>query len=148
MASDWSLCGPPSPRCLLAIGTAVCGCTAVVAVSPVIRSRGAETAFAVTCVVLFGCLGMLFYSWLAGALFAASPVHAGVYSTLWQALVNTGESASDVLLVCGMTALGLSVSFGEMWRIGWRPLAAGWLVAFLVGICSLGLNLMEHRLGW
>jgi uncharacterized integral membrane protein (TIGR00698 family) len=233
---------------LLAIGTAVCGCTAVVAVAPVIRSRGAETAFAVTCVVLFGCLGMLFYPWLAGALFADSPVHAGVFlgtaihdtsqvvgsaliysqaahapdalaaasvakllrnlslafiiplagawsrrhehieeraasdsitarrpsliplfvagfiaclvlrtlgdqllgshSALWHALVNTGETASDVLLVCGMTALGLSVSFGEMWRIGWRPLAAGWLVAFLVGTCSLGLNLLEHHLGW
>jgi len=233
---------------LLAIGTAVCGCTAVVAVSPVIRSRGAETAFAVTCVVLFGCLGMLFYPWLAGAFFADSPVHAGVFlgtaihdtsqvvgsaliysqaahapdalaaasvakllrnlslaviiplagawsrrqeqmeeqgvsdsaavrrppliplfvagfiaclvlrtlgdhlsgsqSSLWHALVNTGETASDVLLVCGMTALGLSVSFGEMWRIGWRPLAAGWLVAVLVGTCSLGLNLLEHRFGW
>ncbi len=234
---------------LLAIGTAVCGCTAVVAVSPVIRSRGAETAFAVTCVVLFGCLGMLFYPWLAGAFFSASPVHAGVFlgtaihdtsqvvgsaliysqaahapdalaaasvakllrnlslafiiplagawsrrqelaeergaaadrstarrppliplfvagfiaclvlrtagdhvlgsdSALWHALVNTGETASDILLVCGMTALGLSVSFGEMWRIGWRPLAAGWLVAFMVGACSLGLNLLEYHFGW
>lgn len=232
---------------LLAIGTAVCGCTAVVAVAPVIRSRGAETAFAVTCVVLFGCLGMLFYPWLAGAFFADSPVHAGVFlgtaihdtsqvvgsaliysqaahapdalaaasvakllrnlslaliiplagawsrrqeltaeqgaadpiharrppliplfvvgfiaclvlrtlgdhlsgsSALWHALVDTGEAASDILLVCGMTALGLSVSFGEMWRIGWRPLAAGWLVAFMVGACSLGLNLLEHHLGW
>lgn len=232
---------------LLAIGTAVCGCTAVVAVAPVIRSRGAETAFAVTCVVLFGCLGMLFYPWLAGAFFADSPVHAGVFlgtaihdtsqvvgsaliysqaahapdalaaasvakllrnlslaliiplagawsrrqelaearsasdpvaarrppliplfvagfiaclivrtlgdhlfgadSSLWHALIDTGETASDILLVCGMTALGLSVSFGEMWRIGWRPLAAGWLVAFMVGVCSLGLNLLEHHFG-
>jgi hypothetical protein len=24
-----------------------------------------------------------------------------------------------------MTAVGLSVSFADMWRIGWRPLAAG-----------------------
>src|SRR5262249_41037673 len=59
---------------LLAIGTAVCGCTAVVAMSPVIRARHAETAFAVTCVVLFGCLAMLFYPWLAGQFFAGSPV--------------------------------------------------------------------------
>ncbi len=239
---------PPRLGVLLAIGTAVCGCTAVVAVSPVIRSRGAETAFAVTCVVLFGCLGMLFYPWLAGTFFADSPVHAGVFlgtaihdtsqvvgsaliysqaahapealaaasvakllrnlslaliiplagawsrrqelteeravsdpmatrkpplvplfvagfivclvlrtvgdhllgsdSALWHALVNTGETASDILLVCGMTALGLSVSFGEMWRIGWRPLAAGWLVALMVGACSLVLNVLEHRTGW
>ncbi|HSY05183.1 MAG TPA: putative sulfate exporter family transporter [Steroidobacteraceae bacterium] len=229
---------------LLAIGTAVCGCTAVVAMSPVIRARHAETAFAVTCVVLFGCLAMLFYPWVAGHFFAASPVHAGIFlgtaihdtsqvigaaliysqqaaapaalaaasvakllrnlsiavliplaawltqrhearqvatpdvegtaafaaapvplvplfvlafigfiavrtagdalfaahGALWPALVNRGYTASDVFLSCGMTAVGLSVSFTDMWRIGWRPLAAGLIVATLVGGCSLLLT--------
>ena len=228
---------------LLAIGTAVCGCTAVVAMSPVIRARHAETAFAVTCVVLFGCAAMLCYPWVAGRFFAASPVHAGIFlgtaihdtsqvigagliysqqaqapaalaaasvakllrnlsiavlvplaawrarrhgaggdehageprhaglaphaqlvpmfvvafiafigvrtagdallgeSALWQAVVNTGYKASDLFLTCGMTAVGLSVSFIDMWRIGWRPLAAGLVVASLVGVCSLTLTL-------
>jgi uncharacterized integral membrane protein (TIGR00698 family) len=230
---------------LLAIGTAVCGCTAVVAISPVIRARHAETAFAVTCVVLFGCAAMLCYPWLAGHFFAASPVHAGIFlgtaihdtsqvigaalmysqqahapvalaaasvakllrnlsiavlipaaawfarrnavaeahesdahgahphglaphprlvplfvlafvgfivvrtagdallhsSPLWQAVVNTGYSASDLFLTCGMTAVGLSVAFADMWRIGWRPLAAGLAVATLVGACSLLVTL-------
>ncbi|HEY2809703.1 MAG TPA: putative sulfate exporter family transporter [Steroidobacteraceae bacterium] len=225
---------------LLAIGTAVCGCTAVVAMSPVIRARHAETAFAVTCVVLFGCIAMLLYPWVAAHFFAASPVHAGIFlgtaihdtsqvigasliysqqnaapaalaaasvakllrnlsiavlipaaawfarreeareagsndvtavpaghTTLvpffvvaflgfivlrtagdalfhapgaWQAVVNTGYTASDLFLACGMTAVGLSVSFTDMWRIGWRPLAAGFVVASLVGSCSLLLN--------
>jgi uncharacterized integral membrane protein (TIGR00698 family) len=229
---------------LLAIGTAVCGCTAVVAMSPVIRARHAETAFAVTCVVLFGCAAMLCYPWVAGRFFAASPVHAGIFlgtaihdtsqvigaalmysqqaqapaalaaasvakllrnlsiavlvplaawrarshgaggdghaaeprhaglaphaqlvpmfvlaflafiavrtagdallggqSALWQAVVHTGYTASDLFLTCGMTAVGLSVSFTDMWRIGWRPLAAGFVVASLVGVCSLTLTL-------
>jgi uncharacterized integral membrane protein (TIGR00698 family) len=229
---------------LLAIGTAVCGCTAVVAMSPVIRARHAETAFAVTCVVLFGCAAMLCYPWVAGRFFAASPVHAGIFlgtaihdtsqvigaalmysqqahapaalaaasvakllrnlsiavlvplaawrarrhgggggdehaaeprhaglaphaqlvpmfvvaflafitvrtggdtllghSALWQAVVHTGYTASDLFLTCGMTAVGLSVSFTDMWRIGWRPLAAGFVVASLVGACSLALTL-------
>jgi uncharacterized integral membrane protein (TIGR00698 family) len=231
---------------LLAIGTAVCGCTAVVAMSPVIRARHAETAFAVTCVVLFGCAAMLCYPWVAGHFFAASPVHAGIFlgtaihdtsqvigaalmysqqaqapaalaaasvakllrnlsiavlvplaawlarrhearggddghahhphqaglaphaqlvpmfvvaflafivvrtsgdtllgerSALWQAVVHTGYTASDLFLTCGMTAVGLSVSFTDMWRIGWRPLAAGFVVATLVGVCSLTLTL-------
>ena len=229
---------------LLAIGTAVCGCTAVVAVSPVIRARHAETAFAVTCVVLFGCIAMLCYPWVAGHFLGASPVHAGIFlgtaihdtsqvigaaliysqqaaapaalaaasvakllrnlsiavlvpaagwlvqrhetdadraaapdalattsrprpplvpffvlafigfivvrtagdalsggsTPLWQALVNTGYTASDLFLTCGMTAVGLSVSFTDMWRIGWRPLAAGFVVATLVGSCSLLLT--------
>lgn len=59
---------------------------------------------------------------------------------LWQALVNTGYGASDLFLTCGMTAVGLSVSFTDMWRIGWRPLAAGLAVATLVGGCSLLLS--------
>jgi uncharacterized integral membrane protein (TIGR00698 family) len=233
---------------LLAIGTAVCGCTAVVAMSPVIRARHAETAFAVTCVVLFGCIAMLLYPWVAGHFLAASPVHAGIFlgtaihdtsqvigaaliysqqaaapaalaaasvakllrnlsiavlipaaawlaqreeraaglksqtaggadaeaaaparrvplvplfvlgfvgfilartlgdalyapsAPLWQALVSTGYTASDLFLTCGMTAVGLSVSFSDMWRIGWRPLAAGLAVATLVGGCSLLLT--------
>ncbi|HUL19134.1 MAG TPA: putative sulfate exporter family transporter [Steroidobacteraceae bacterium] len=233
---------------LLAIGTAVCGCTAVVAMSPVIRARHAETAFAVTCVVLFGCAAMLLYPLLAGHFFAASPVHAGVFlgtaihdtsqvmgaaliysqqagapdalaaasvakllrnlsiavlvpvaawyvqrhaheegdraaaaaapaagtrgplvplfvlafigfivlrtagdallhGGAWPALVNTGYKGSDLFLTCGMTAVGLSVSFTDMWRIGWRPLAAGFVLASLVGGCSLLLNLgMLHWL--
>jgi len=229
---------------LLAIGTAVCGCTAVVAVSPVIRARHAETAFAVTCVVLFGCIAMLCYPWIAGHFLAASPLHAGIFlgtaihdtsqvigaaliysqqaaapaalaaasvakllrnlsiavivpaaawwaqrheegvsdapapdaapaagrerpplvplfvlafigfivvrtagdalfgtaASLWPALINTGYTASDLFLTCGMTAVGLSVSFTDMWRIGWRPLAAGFVVATLVGSCSLLLT--------
>lgn len=233
---------------LLAIGTAVCGCTAVVALSPVIKARHAETAFAVTCVVLFGCIAMLFYPWVAGHVFGGSPVHAGIFlgtaihdtsqvigaaliysqqaaapaalaaasvakllrnlsiavlipaaawltqrqeaaaapegvasdgagaatfpsagrppvvpafvlafvgfivlrtagdalsspgSSLWHAVVNTGYTASDLFLTCGMTAVGLSVAFTDMWRIGWRPLAAGLMVATLVGGCSLTLT--------
>ncbi len=231
---------------LLAVGTAVCGCTAVVAMSPVIRARHAETAFAVTCVVLFGCTAMLFYPWVAGRFLAVSPLHAGIFlgtaihdtsqvigaaliysqqaaapaalaaasvakllrnlsialllpaaawltqrqdaaqrpapypeplagraaaagraalvpffvvafvafivvrtagdallhaSPAWQALVNTGYTTSDLFLTCGMTAVGLSVAFTDMWRIGWRPLAAGFTIATLAGGCSLLLTL-------
>jgi uncharacterized membrane protein YadS len=65
----------------------------------------------------------------------------GGQSALWQAVVHTGYTASDLFLTCGMTAVGLSVSFTDMWRIGWRPLAAGFVVASLVGVCSLTLTL-------
>ena len=58
-----------------------------------------------------------------------------------------GQNASELFLICGMTAVGLSVAFTQMWRIGWRPLAAGFLVALLVGACSLSLTLgIKHLL--
>jgi uncharacterized membrane protein YadS len=241
--------------------------------SPVIKAKHAETAFAVTCVVLFGCLAMLFYPWVAGQVFSASPIHAGVFlgtaihdtsqvigsaliysqqanapdalvaasvakllrnlsiavliplaawlsqkeeakekaaecaaasaglsmagglpldapasrnssldvttpvkkTTLvpffviafiafllvrtagdsifqadaagWHAVINGGQTASDLLLVCGMTAVGLNVSFADMWRIGWRPLAAGFVVATIVGVCSVLLTLTMLHFG-
>src|SRR5262249_48659494 len=64
----------------------------------------------------------------------------GAGAALWQAVLKTGYTASDTFLTCGMTAVGLSVSFTDMWRIGWRPLAAGFVVATLVGSCSLLLT--------
>ncbi len=209
-----------------------------------IKARHAETAFAVTCVVLFGCLAMIFYPWVAAQFFSASPIHAGVFlgtaihdtsqvigsaliysqqsgaptalaaasvakllrnlsiavlvplaawlnrrgepdpggkqpadcapraqlvpffvvafilfliartagdavfqadAATWHAVVNAGQTTSDLFLVCGMTAVGLNVAFADMWRIGWRPLAAGFLVAIIVGACSLTLTLtMRH----
>jgi uncharacterized membrane protein YadS len=63
----------------------------------------------------------------------------------WQALTTAGQNASELFLICGMTAVGLSVSFTQMWRIGWRPLASGFLVAILVGVCSLSLTLATQR---
>jgi uncharacterized integral membrane protein (TIGR00698 family) len=224
---------------LLAVGTAVCGCTAVVALSPVIRARNVETAYAVTCVVLFGCIGMLFYPWLAAALFGASPVHAGVFlgtsihdtsqvvgsaliysqqhdapdalsaasvtkmlrnlsiavlipaaawlmrgveekdegetapparavpffvvafigfvllrtlgdalfdGETWRATLAASQTGAELLLVCGMAAVGLNVPFAQMWRIGWRPLASGMLIAVLVGACSLLVTFALLRL--
>jgi uncharacterized integral membrane protein (TIGR00698 family) len=240
---------PPRLAMLLAVGTAVCGCTAVIAVSPAIRARNDETAFAVTCVVLFGCVAMLTYPALAAAFFGATPVYAGIFlgtaihdttqvigagliysqqhaapaaiaaasvakllrnlsiivlvpaaawyarryapqegesekdsrgaarvelvpffvlgfvgcvvlrsagdvltngtsfAPAWHNWMIAGQNASELLLICGMTAVGLSVAFTQMWRIGWRPLAAGLVVALLVGACSLSLTLgIRHLL--
>jgi uncharacterized membrane protein YadS len=71
----------------------------------------------------------------------------GSAPSVWHALIQTGYTASDLFLTCGMTAVGLSVSFSDMWRIGWRPLACGLVVATLVGTCSLLLTCgMAHFL--
>jgi uncharacterized integral membrane protein (TIGR00698 family) len=63
---------------LIAIGTSVCGCTAVLASSPLLRARKEEMGYALSCVVLIGLTGMLLYPWLAHASFGADPVAAGI----------------------------------------------------------------------
>lgn len=225
----------PRLGALLAVGTAVCGATAVIAVSPVIRARNEETAFAITCVVLFGCTAMLCYPLLAALLFHSSSLHAGVFlgtaihdtsqvigaaliysqqmhapdalaaasvtkllrnlsiallipaaawwarrfdradgvtaetapqvrlvpffviafmvlivartvgdltvpGAFWTELMHWAQTASELCLICGMAAVGLSVSLPQMWKIGWRPLVAGMLLALLAGACSLSLT--------
>src|SRR5262249_54513743 len=61
-----------------------------------IKARHAETAFAVTCVVLFGCAAMLCYPWVAGRFFAASPLHAGIF--LGTAIHDTSQVIGAALM--------------------------------------------------
>ena len=65
-------------RQLLAAGTAICGCTSIIAVAPLLRASKADIGIALTCVVLFGSMAMIGYPWLAGALFD-SPRAAGMF---------------------------------------------------------------------
>jgi uncharacterized integral membrane protein (TIGR00698 family) len=227
-------------RSLIAVGTAVCGCTAVVAVAPAVRAKPEETGLALTCVVLFGSLGMLVYPWLAHVLlgshgqgpgiFLGTAIHdtsqvigasliyaqqfgspetvatAGFTKLLrnlsllvlvpllsslcrehtecserptglsrwrtalpgfliafllcalartigdalflgtpvadawWQGAIAFGLAASELFLVCGMAAVGLSVSLKHVHDLGWRAPLAALLVALSVATVSLGLT--------
>lgn len=220
---------------LLALGTAVCGCTAVAAAAPVLRARAADTGVALTCVVLLGSTGMLLYPWLADAFFRGNDAAAGMFlgtaihdtsqvmgaamiyaqqfgvpdavpvagftkllrnlsmlvliplaalsmrgsangaagaaeiplrqalpgfliafvllamlrtagdaafggtsaAEAWSALIAVGLAASDLLLVCGMTAIGLGISLREVRTLGWRAFVAAAVVALAVCCASL-----------
>jgi uncharacterized integral membrane protein (TIGR00698 family) len=81
---------------LLAMGTAVCGCTAIVATSATIRSKALETSVAVTCVVVIGSLGMLLYPWVAHELFANAPAAVGMF--LATSIHDTSQVVGAALL--------------------------------------------------
>jgi uncharacterized integral membrane protein (TIGR00698 family) len=53
---------------LLAVGSAICGASAIAAAAPALRSRPEETAYALACVMLFGLAATLLYPWLLGAM--------------------------------------------------------------------------------
>ena len=46
---------------LIAVGTSICGATAIVATAPTIAARDDEVSYAVACVTLFGVVAMLVY---------------------------------------------------------------------------------------
>ena len=64
---------------LLTVGTAICGCTAVLAVAPIIRSSAAQTGYAVATVMLLGLCGVIAYPFLAHFLFPAQALAAGIF---------------------------------------------------------------------
>jgi uncharacterized integral membrane protein (TIGR00698 family) len=228
---------------LLALGTAVCGCTAVAAAAPVLRARPADTGVALTCVVVLGSVGMLFYPWLADAFFHGHPAAAGMFlgtaihdtsqvmgaamiyaqqfavpdavpvagftkllrnlsmlvliplaamsmrgrgsvaegatavplrkalpgflvafvllamlrtagdavftdtaaAAAWANVITAGLATSDLLLVCGMTAIGLGVSLREVRTLGWRAFLAAAIVALAVVCASvLAVSRLTH----
>jgi uncharacterized integral membrane protein (TIGR00698 family) len=243
---------PQSLRLLLAAGTSVCGCTAIVATSPVSRASPVETSIAITCIVVLGCAGMLAYPWLAHSLFAGSAQAAGVFlgtsipdtsqvlgaamihgqqfnvpeaapvaaftkmlrnlsllvlvplfaylrrredvqyaaagtapagsrpapkrsqilptfllwfvalailrtlgdaylagtalESTWSGALLAGSKVSELLLVCGMAAIGLGVALRDLKAVGGRALAATVLVVLSIGAASVGLTSLMLRL--
>lgn len=64
---------------LIAVGTSICGCTAIVATAPLIKAKEAETSYAIACITVFGLAAMFFYPLLAHYFFAGQPALAGLF---------------------------------------------------------------------
>jgi len=64
---------------LIAVGTSICGATAIVATAPLIKAKEAEVSYAVACITIFGLAAMFFYPILAHMLFADNPAMAGLF---------------------------------------------------------------------
>ena len=76
---------------LIAVGTAICGNTAIVATAPVIRARDDEVAYAVGCVTVFGLLALVGYPVLSQWLFDGDARLAGFF--LGTAIHDTAQVA-------------------------------------------------------
>ena len=64
---------------LIAVGTSICGCTAIVATAPLIDASESEVSYSVACITLFGLAAMFFYPLLAHFAFAGQPEMAGLF---------------------------------------------------------------------
>ena len=64
---------------LIAVGTSICGCTAIVATAPLVKSNESEVSYAVVCITVFGLAAMFAYPFVAQAMFADDPVLAGLF---------------------------------------------------------------------
>ncbi|MHB0874463.1 MAG: YeiH family protein [Anaerolineae bacterium] len=64
---------------LIAVGTGICGLSAIVATAPAIEANDEEVAYAAANITIFGALATFLYPYLAHALFAGDPVRAGLF---------------------------------------------------------------------
>jgi uncharacterized integral membrane protein (TIGR00698 family) len=81
---------------LIAVGTAICGNTAIAAIGPAIGAKDDELSYAVGCVTLFGLCALLVYPFASHLLFAGDPHLAGLF--LGAAIHDTAQVAGAGML--------------------------------------------------
>ncbi len=64
---------------LIAIGTAICGATAIVATAPGIKAKAEEVAYAVANITVFGIAAMLLYPLLGNLIFGGDVTQVGLF---------------------------------------------------------------------
>jgi len=77
---------------LIAIGTSVCGATAIVATAPFINAKKGEVAYAIANITLFGVFSMLVYPYFANIYFDGNSLQAGLF--LGTAIHETSQVAA------------------------------------------------------
>ena len=81
---------------LIAIGTSVCGATAIVATAPVINAKKSEVAYAIANITLFGVIAMLIYPYFAEWYFDNEALNAGLF--LGTSIHETSQVAAAGLI--------------------------------------------------
>jgi uncharacterized integral membrane protein (TIGR00698 family) len=81
---------------LIAIGTSVCGATAIVATAPVINAKKSEVAYAIANITLFGVISMLVYPYFAEWYFNGDALQVGLF--LGTAIHETSQVAAAGLI--------------------------------------------------
>ena len=81
---------------LIAIGTSVCGATAIVATAPVVQARKTEVAYAIANITLFGILAMILYPYFANYYFENDPILTGLF--LGTSIHETSQVAAAGLI--------------------------------------------------
>jgi uncharacterized integral membrane protein (TIGR00698 family) len=64
---------------LIAVGTSICGVSAIVATGPAIEAEDKEVAYAVAVVTIFGLMATVIYPFLANAIFSGDPHKVGLF---------------------------------------------------------------------
>ncbi len=64
---------------LIAVGTSICGVTAIVAAGPAIDAEEEESAYAIAVITVFGLFATLVYPYLANMIFSGQAIQVGMF---------------------------------------------------------------------
>ena len=81
---------------LIAVGTSICGVSAILGTGPAIDAEEKESAYAVAVITVFGLLATLFYPYIVDAIFAGDAIRAGLF---------LGTSVHDTSQVVGSASV-------------------------------------------
>lgn len=81
---------------LIAVGTGICGVTAIVGTSPGIKANDEEVAYAIANITLFGIIAMFLYPYVAFYLFQNEPIKVGLF--LGTTIHETAQVAGAALI--------------------------------------------------
>src|SRR5690625_1406734 len=100
---------------LIACGTGICGVTAIMATSPVIRAKDNEISYAVANITIFGLMSMLLYPFLAYFFFSGDPVKAGLF--LGTDVHDTAQVTGAALIFSEMYDLEAAVNVATVTKL-------------------------------
>ena len=94
---------PPRLGTLIAVGTSICGISAIVAAGPAIEAEEEEVAYAITTITIFGVIALIAYPYLSYMLFGHDAVRAGLF--LGTAIHDTSQVTGAGLVFSQMFSM-------------------------------------------
>jgi uncharacterized integral membrane protein (TIGR00698 family) len=88
---------------LVAVGTSICGVSAIVATGPAIEADEEEITYAVAVITTFGIFATLVYPYVASIVFAGDPVKAGLF--LGTSIQDTSQVTGAALVFADVFSL-------------------------------------------
>lgn len=106
---------PPRLGTLIAVGTSICGVSAIVATGPAIEAGEEEMAYAVSVITIFGLFATIAYPALANVLFGGEAVAAGLF--LGTAVHDTSQVTGAALLYSEMFSQPLALEVAVVTKL-------------------------------
>jgi len=100
---------------LIAVGTSICGVSAIVATGPAINAKDEEVAYAVSLITIFGLIATLVYPIVAYALFGGDAVKTGLF--LGTSIHDTSQVTGAALVFSDIFSLPLALDVATVTKL-------------------------------